>query len=85
MSYVSDQEDESSCELGSSTGSCRIVSLQTFVGDSSENRLQFKANTGMEVIFVWSLHPFDLVTESSIFGQAVIVTVFMCVCMHRMI
>lgn len=51
------------------------------MGDSSENRCQFKANTGIEVIFVWWLHPFHLVTESSIFRQVVICHSFY-VCLH---
>lgn len=52
MSYRSDEKEESSCELGSCTGRCRVASLWTYVGDSSDNRFQFKANTGIEVIFV---------------------------------
>lgn len=52
MSYRSDQKEESSCELGSCTGSCRFTGLWTYMSDSSENRSQFKADTGKGEISV---------------------------------
>lgn len=84
MSYRSDQKEESSCELGSCTGSRRFTGLWTYMSDSSENRSQFKADTGKGEISVWGLHPFHLVTDSSVFRQAVICRSFE-VCLHAQV